>query len=373
MDSVINMRNNFILKANNNSFTNKEYLSSTYIFIPIKESFYDNVKLNNKLFKGEFISKSCYTTVSGTIKGSKNCYNLNNKVKCLAIENNYKEQRSKKKIFDESLINEDVLKKLKSQKDNIIYNAFTDEPLVYNDQVIISKYYQELLNTLDYIKKTYNFKKIYIIIKDIDKKNIEKFMNVIGNYPEIKFLTIPNIYPIINTNYYEEALNINNYITFTTSEIFNIYYLKEHRNCACERYLTISKDDRRSIVVKVKNGTLVSEILDYLKINVKDFDIYLNGLIGGTKIESITDLIVTDKLNAIFLTKNKLKEQSKCINCGNCVKFCPMKINPKYIYDHETMPSKYKNKCIKCGLCNYICPVYIRLKEDIERKENETA
>ena len=66
----------------------------------------------------------------------------------------------------------------------------------------------------------------------------------------------------------------------------------------------------------------------------------------------------------IFLSRDEfLRETEKvCINCGQCLKHCPARINPKEIDKSCIEGDKVKAlkqgimACIDCGCCSYICP-----------------
>ncbi len=55
-------------------------------------------------------------------------------------------------------------------------------------------------------------------------------------------------------------------------------------------------------------------------------------------------------------------ENSPCIKCGKCVKYCPMHLMPLYLSKFAEagdleMCEKYNiMNCIECGLCSYLCP-----------------
>ncbi len=364
------MRKIFILKNDHEpKITKKEYLAPSYIFIPIKQRLIKKVNINDKVLKGEFLSTSDYSSVSGIIKGSKVCKDITKNVNTLAILNDYKEQRVRKgrknsiNKLDE-ILDKNILNKLQKGQKNLVITCFADEPYNYNTRYYISENYHEILDAIDFIKSSYNFNKVYIIVKDNEKNSIEKFIKVIGNYPEISFITIPNVYPIKNTDYIEKFLNIKDACILSFMELYKIFHVVEFGVVNSETYITINMDDKSALVIKTKIGALVTELLNNLKINYQDYFIYLNGVIGGSRVKDLNNIIISDNLESICFTKKEVPIPQKCIKCGSCYRHCPKGIDPCKIINNKSDKSN-TSSCLDCGLCNYICPSFIDLRRAV--------
>ena len=370
------MSKQFILKNTvSGKYDVKEYLSPDYVFIPLVGHI-EGIRQDDSILKGQSLNNKVYSYVSGKVKGIKDCQVINKTEKCLAIQNNFKEKKTKttKKLKKNLLLDnfdENILNILNIETKNLVLNTVSDESRVFNNCALISEYYQEILNTMDILKEEFDYDNVFIIIRDTDRQNIDKFINIIASYPEIRLVTVPNVYPINNTSYIKELLNISDCSILKISDLYKIIYLFDHSYKYCEKYITINYLDK-SYIVKTKLGTSIMELLNYLKLELSSYyTYYLNGLIGGIKVNSLDDLIVSDSLEAIYIANIKKHSPFKCINCGNCSHYCPVNIDPKYIMDNRNnIPKEYLDKCIKCGLCNYICPSYIDLKSIIEGSDN---
>lgn len=109
--------------------------------------------------------------------------------------------------------------------------------------------------------------------------------------------------------------------------------------------------------------------------------IVCSGLLGGDAIND-TDIPITHTTSSIIvLSKDRSKEKTarnaksnplhSCIDCGKCIRSCPMHLMPYMIakYASEQKYSeclKYSiDDCIDCGCCDFICPSRIPLSRYI--------
>lgn len=351
----------------------KSFFSPDVVYIPLEDNFKIKLK-DKKVLKGEFVSNKNYSYVSGNACGFKNCLTVSGVKRCLVIENDYKEQSKKiKKLTEEELNSylESSLKlKLNSNETSLIFSIVEDEPYIYTFSMLVNNYFRDLLDTLEYLKVKFSYDNVYVVIKECEKKNIENLISTLGIYPFIKLVTVPNIYPILNTNYLFEVLNIKSGTILNPEEIYIINNVLQNKRVVTEKFLSIVGVNIKPVVVNVKLGSNVRDILKFLKIKYENYDIYLNGCISGKKIANLDDLIVTGDLRALVINEKLIENSSKCISCGLCFSSCPVGINPKYIYENHNISKEYLEKCIKCGLCNYVCPSHIDLKAVVEREDN---
>ena len=361
-----------------------EFIDPTKIYIPIltNTSFHQNDYIYKNNYYSNYIS-----SISGYVSGSKKIY-LNNKlIDALEVTNDFKEnshiKRRKKKITNrEELIENlkrfcllEIINKLDDKKSNLIVSCIDEEEYSINEFMRLSNNYDEILMTIDFLSKILNIKNITLAIKNTNAKSIKNVKSIIGSFPNIKIVLLPDNYLIgLKTNLCE-FLNLKeeDSLLFNTNEIYDIYTTSIKFRDICEKYLTISGDAlTKSFIINVKLGTSLKEIMKkYCKIKDKNYNIYLNGYLSGIKIVKEDDIIITKEVNTIVINKKLKENETECINCGACQKICPVSINPKRCFFNKTINSK----CIGCGLCNYICPANIDLKRIVkgdmyEEKEN---
>ena len=62
-----------------------------------------------------------------------------------------------------------------------------------------------------------------------------------------------------------------------------------------------------------------------------------------------------------------------CINCGRCVRACPMNLNPALISkavdanDIKAAEDAHVMDCIECGACSFGCPAYRTITQSCRR------
>lgn len=85
-----------------------------------------------------------------------------------------------------------------------------------------------------------------------------------------------------------------------------------------------------------------------------------------------TDIATTKTTSGLlFLTRRRVFQygSSPCINCGRCVRACPMNLNPAEISkavesgDVASAEAAHVMTCIECGACSFGCPAYRSLTQ----------
>ena len=369
------------------------------------------VKKGEYVYKGSIIGKRkgdfripIHSSVSGTVLDfeEKTCFN-GEKVKCVVIENDFKEKieqklsvkRSINKYTKEEFLNllmengivglggagfPTYVKYEPKNINTLIVNAVECEPYITADHILAKQKCEEILEAIDAILEINKIKEAIIAIK---KENVELkqiFDNYIGTYLKIKIKLVPNVYPmgwerklikeVTHKEYdkypIEEGIVVNN-----ISTIYAIYETLKYNKPLIERIITFSGEnlqDKRNVLVKI--GTPVSEVLEQLKVKENSI-IVAGGPMMGKKVE---DLVVSANMNCILALENKIDIPTICLKCGKCVEVCPSKLSPVLIMrtkikkdkDINKLKKLHPEKCIECGLCSYICPANLLVRERVK-------
>ncbi len=121
-------------------------------------------------------------------------------------------------------------------------------------------------------------------------------------------------------------------------------------------------------------GTPMRTVLDWAGAeSVSEREIILGGPMMGQAVASL-DVPVTKGVSGILVfDQRKIQEEEArkrypCIKCGECVKACPMGLNPSMLgmlagaREYDLMGTDYHlGDCFECGCCTYVCPSNIPL------------
>lgn len=117
--------------------------------------------------------------------------------------------------------------------------------------------------------------------------------------------------------------------------------------------------------LEVLIGTQIKELIEFCggyKLPAKK--ILMGGPMMGRAIYDDNTPIIKNN-NAILAFDEdwaKASKETACINCGRCVKACPLSLMPKNIHDAfdtnniEELKKLSVTLCMECGSCTYVCP-----------------
>ena len=135
------------------------------------------------------------------------------------------------------------------------------------------------------------------------------------------------------------------------------------------KIVTVIGKDQKSRVVRVRVGTPIHSVLSALQIPMEQGDrLVMGGPMTGRSIytEEMPILPDTDAIMVQAKDQLSLNEDVPCINCGECIRACPVRI-PVNMLVRLLENSQYENaareydllSCIECGLCSYVCEAKI--------------
>ena len=389
--------------------TIKNILKPTYIYIPLYSNTKCLVKKDMYVYKGQVITTdeegfNTHSSISGKVMGRTNYKDAsNNEVRCLVIENDYKE------LYEHKLINKKDISKYSKEEfieciketgivglggagfptykkylpnnlEYLVINAVECEPLIQTDKTLSKEKIEEILEAIDAIIEINKFKKAIIVLKASNENLIDIINQYKGTYLNIEIELVSNKYPngwerkiindVLKTKYDKYPIE-KNIVVNNVGTIFAIYEALKYKKPLIERVITISGNNivnPSNILVKV--GTSLNEIIPNLGGIKYDGGYLVSGsVMTGIALDNIDTTIGKNNNCFLCLTKQPIKRIS-CINCGKCTDNCPVGLSPvlirKNINNIKLLKKLKADKCIECGLCSYICPSKIEIKEVVK-------
>lgn len=287
--------------------------------------------------------------------------------------------------------------------DTVILNGCECEPYLTCDHRVMLEEAEKVVGGLKLIMKVLDVKNGLIAIEDNKIDAEEKFNNVIANETKrpkgvplagksqtnkIKIVKLKTKYPqgaekqLIKAVLKREVpsgklpmdagcivQNIQ-----TTKAIYEAVY---EGKPLYERVITVAGSVKRPGNLKVRIGTLLSEIIDYCGGFAEDAPgqkVVAGGPMMGISQFTLDVPVVKGFSGLVILTEkeSKFNEPSNCIRCGKCVDVCPAYLIPtvisRLIEKERYEESKNYNPldCIECGCCAYECPAKIHLVQNIK-------
>lgn len=135
------------------------------------------------------------------------------------------------------------------------------------------------------------------------------------------------------------------------------------------KLVTVTGPDGARTLVEAPVGTPVADILAALGIAVAEKDrVILGGPMSGTALFDLDHPITADA-DALLVQPNadiSLVSDYPCINCGECVRICPVRLQVNMLVRYleaskwEDAEQLYNlSACIDCGLCSFVCTARI--------------
>lgn len=389
----------------------KMYTKPEFVYIPLENkngnTYKYLVKEGEYVYKGGVVAVTnddfpVHSSVSGyVVCGSNKIISSGKKIKCVVIQNDFKEKYEKSKLkkkdiskySKESFINDlkengisglggaDYPTFLKYDIDNIkclIVNGVECEPFVSCDKAVMYNYAECILEAIDSILEIMKIPRAIIAVMSNDFKSIKMFNKYIKTYPNISLAFVDNAFPngwerlvVRNTLgiEYDRYPSEKGIIVNNVSTIYAIYEMFKYNRPLTERVITITGPGvKKKRNVKVKIGALASEIINNLDgyRNIKNPLFIVGGPMMGKSVPT-DDVVITKDVTSLLVISDNFEKNLPCIKCGKCTYVCPSNIMPVLIMNNIDNVDNLKklecNKCIGCGLCSYICPSKIEVRE----------
>ena len=120
------------------------------------------------------------------------------------------------------------------------------------------------------------------------------------------------------------------------------------------------------------NGFLANGLSGFKSPGIEEMEVILGGPMMGAPVASL-DVPITKGVSGLLVFPRALvaehdaRKTSACIKCGECLRVCPMRLNPSQLGllaakgEYEQMEALHLSNCFECGCCAYVCPANLPL------------
>jgi electron transport complex protein RnfC len=156
------------------------------------------------------------------------------------------------------------------------------------------------------------------------------------------------------------------------------------------KLVTLVTKDGTQRLIETTIGTPIRDILDKYNVSINEEDrIIFGGPMRGAAVYSLDHPVLPDTNGIVVIDRSDAAYASDypCINCGECVRTCPARIQVHMLvrfleagHFEEAADNYDLLSCIECGLCSFVCvsriPIYQYIKlarYELDRARNSQA
>lgn len=269
--------------------------------------------------------------------------------------------------------------------DTLIANACECEPYITADDMLLRTTPQEVLEGMRIICHILNPQRVVLAVEENKKEAIEVLKKELVGEKKIELLVLPTRYPqgaekqLVQTVTGKEIAP-GQLPASVGAAVFNVATFALTYRAVClgqpvtDRIVTVTGEAVKNpgnFITKI--GTCFNDLVEEaggLKEDV--WKVISGGPMMGFAQEDLSACTVKGTNSVLCLTEaqnGEAKEEVICIRCGECLKVCPMNLQPLYMYAYEKRGDVDALKrlnvmdCIECGCCSYACPGKLPLVE----------
>lgn len=278
--------------------------------------------------------------------------------------------------------------------DTLIIDAIECEPYLTADHRLMLERSDKILVGVEIMKRALRLERAVIGIENNKRDAIELLSEKARHYDGIEVMAMAMKYPqgaekqLIKAITHREVpsgrlpMDVG-CVVDNVATTLSIYHAVQQNKPMISRVVTVTgKSLREQANFRVRIGTPFSYMLDAAGgVPENTGKIISGGPMMGKAIGHL-DVPVNKGTSAILVLDEHeahRKAARSCFRCGNCVKACPMGIEP-YLLEKlagkglwEDCRAHHISDCIECGSCSYICPASRPLLDRIRWGKRQVA
>ena len=259
----------------------------------------------------------------------------------------------------------------------VILGADTDL-LVGTQQQILTAHGDALKNGIDILKQITGIEKVVLVVSK-DRFQGYGYLNadvmaVDHRYPSaLPRLVMKDVFgEVVPAGKSEEDMGF----AFISAEaVANLGAAYETKTPPTVKYVTVIRKDGSTVLAQADLGTPVKDILAACGASVNEKDrLILGGPMAGSAVYSDLYPVRPDTDAVMIQDHSDLSPvaDADCINCGECVRACPVNIPVNLLVrflaagSYDDAADLYDlHACIECGLCTFVCVARLPISQHI--------
>ena len=267
----------------------------------------------------------------------------------------------------------------------LIANACECEPYITADDMLLRTYPEQVLEGMRIICQVLNPERVVLAVEANKKQAIEVLKKELEGETAIELLVLPTRYPqgaekqLVQTVTGKE-IPPGQLPASVGAAVFNVATYAFTYRAVCkgravtERIVTVSGEavnNPGNFTTRI--GTGFEDLIAMAGGFKEDpWKVIVGGPMMGFAQEDLSASTVKGTNSILCLTQAQNGEAAgdvTCIRCGECLKVCPMNLQPLYLYAYEkkedvaALNRLHVLDCIECGCCSYACPGKLPLVE----------
>lgn len=261
--------------------------------------------------------------------------------------------------------------------DAVVINAAECEPYITSDTRTMLDKAEYISKGIDLLQKYLKAKRIIIGIENNKKLCIDKMTELANCKSGVEVKVLPSIYPQGG----EKVLVYNTMgkiipkgglpldvgaVVINCTTLSTIAEYMETGMPLVEKCITVdgsAVNEPKNVIAPI--GTPLEKLFEFCGgFKSEPKKVLYGGPMMGIAVPSL-DAPVLKMTNAVIALDKKDARPPKttaCINCGECVNHCPLRLDPREIAKAyrldlcEELKKQCADLCMECGCCAYVCP-----------------
>jgi len=277
--------------------------------------------------------------------------------------------------------------------DTLIANGCECEPYITADDALLTTAPRAVLRGLQILRAVMAPRRAVLAVEDNKNTAIEGLRRCMADFPDIELCILPTRYPQGAEKQLIRAVTGREVppgklpvaagcAVFNVSSCAAVCRAVEEGRPLTERIVTVTGEGvARPGNYLVPIGTSFVDLIAAAGgLKVSAHKVIAGGPMMGRAQTDLTVGVVKATNCVLCLPQQSLEPKARCIRCGRCVRACPSRLQPLYLYRFADRPRELARlhlvDCIECGCCSYTCPVKLPLTEQFaaakRRRKEET-